>query len=91
MKRQWIAWVLVVAGLMAPALSQADRHDGGQQRAQAERGRQERPRMLDYSRQRQYRKLGAGLTPDQRRELRRDVDKAGSKLYRNQGRGRGTH
>lgn len=90
MKRQWIAWMLVVAGLTAPVMSQADRRGGKQPYAQAERGRQERPRMLDYSRQRQHRNLGAGLTPDQRRELRRDVDQAGRQLYRNQGRGRGS-
>lgn len=90
MKRQWIAWMIVVLGLTSPVLSaDAERHGGGQQQVQVERGRHERPRMLDYSRKRQYRNLGAGLTPEQRRELRRDVDQAGRQLYRNPGRGRG--
>lgn len=91
MKRQWIVWTFVAAGLAAPVLSRADGHGGRQPYAQLERGRQERPRMLDYSRQRQHRNLGAGLTPDQRRELRRDVDQAGRQLYRSQGRSRGSH
>lgn len=80
--------MIMVLGLTAPVLSHAERHGGREQHAQAERGRHEHWRMPDYGRQRQYRNLGAGLTPAQRRELRRDVDQAGRQLYRSPGRGR---
>ncbi len=89
MKRQWIVWAIVALGLATPVLSQAERHGGRQQQAQTEHGRHERWRMPDYGRQQEHHNLGAGLTPDQRRELRRDVDQAGRQLYRNQGRGHG--
>jgi hypothetical protein len=88
MKRQWVIWMIVALGLTAPVLSRADRHGSGQPHAQAERARQQRPpRLPDYDRPSQHRNLGAGLTPEQRRELRRDVDQAGRQLYRKSGRG----
>lgn len=89
MKRLLVLWMIVGLGMIVPVLSQADPHGGGQSHSQSERGRQERPqRASDHNRQ-QHRNLGAGLTPQQRRELRRDVDQAGRQIYRNPGRGNG--
>jgi hypothetical protein len=87
MKQQLGLWIIAALGLVFPVLSQADRHgSGGQPYAQAGRGREAPPlRVPNYGRQ-QHRNLGAGLTPEQRRELRRDVDQAGRQLYRNPGR-----
>lgn len=88
MKQQRVIWMIVALGLTAPVLSQADQHGGGQPHAQAERARQQRPpRLPNYDRPSQHRNLGAGLTPEQRRELRRDVDQAGRQLYRKPSRG----
>jgi hypothetical protein len=90
--RQWIlamAAVLAWAPLHAQAQSDFLRHglsvqQGGQRGERSDRGdyRDDRRRSRDESQQRQQYDRGGSLTPDERRDLNRDLQRANREFYR---------